>query len=110
MTLKQERPPLLILICFAGLLGCCISLFFVLSPPVRNISSWYPAYVFFGIVYSIACLFNLLLMRRWAVWAYGAWVLANQLVCWKLNIWDERALTLSGLILAVSLLYYRRLE
>ena len=108
--MKPVRPPLLTILYVAGLIGCFLNMILVLSPPVREISPWYPVYLSLGTIYTIVCLYNLWLMRKWAVWAFGVYVLANQMACWKLGIWNEKALLFSGMILAASLFYYRRMS
>jgi hypothetical protein len=72
----------------------------VLSPVVRAVAVWFPAYLSLATMLSAVFLGGLWFLKRWALWGYTALFLSNQLVYLSLHRWNERALILP---LAVTL-------
>jgi hypothetical protein len=109
-NMKGNRPFLLTLLCFFGFLGCFIKMYYVFSSEVRNVNFWYPAYVSFSTVFVIVCLYGLSMMRKWSVWAFGAFLVVHQIVQWSVGRWDPTALVLFLAITLSGIFYYHRME
>jgi hypothetical protein len=108
--MKSVRPPLLTVLCLLALLGCFFKMYYVFSGEIRQVNSWYPVYVSLSTVFIMICLYNLFLMRKWSFWAFVIFLIAHQIVQWRVNRWDFSALALFLAITVTAALYYRRME
>lgn len=117
--MKLIRPPLLSVLCIGGFLGCFFKMILVISPPVQEVSHWFPVYLTLSTVYLVICLVGLWSMRRWALGAFVVYEVIDQFVYWKIGVWNQvgsdyahllvpQVLPLATLIVAA--LYYRRME
>lgn len=107
--MKSERPILLTFICIAGFVSCSLSTIFIYAPEVLNVGK---VYAFFRSIYfaSLAvCFGGFWMMRRWAVWAFAACFVTNQLVCLTFRTWDTHTL-LPMLLFAVAVFYHKRMK
>jgi len=62
--MKSQRPPLLLILIFLGLLGCFFNMIMVLSPAARNVSAWYPLYLSLSSIYAAVCLGGMGLIKN----------------------------------------------
>jgi hypothetical protein len=108
--IPSQRPPLLSLLCVAGLVGCFLKMILVISPPIQGVGPWYPAYLSASTVVLIICLCGLWLMKRWVFFLFIPYVLLDQWVYWHLGRWAPISFVLMGSLLAVSLIYHRRFQ
>lgn len=96
----SPRPPLLTLLCVLGLIGCFLNMMMVLSPVVRDLAIWFPAFLSLSTLLSAVFLGGLWYLKRWALWGYTGVFVSNQLVYLALQRWNASALILP---LAVTL-------
>lgn len=108
--MKLPRPPLLTFLCILGFLGSFLKVYFVLSPTIRQVSPWYPTYVSMSTIFMLICLYGLWLMRRWSVWALGAYVIIHASVHWALGIRELNAMALALSLTVISAFYYQRMD
>lgn len=107
--MKSERPVPLTFLCLAGFIGCLLGVFVVYSPSVQKMGMVYALFRSFGFSFLIACFYGLWTMRRWSLWALGAYFLVNQAVCLAYGTWDKG--TLGPLVvLGIGLIYSRRMQ
>ncbi|HTC20017.1 MAG TPA: hypothetical protein VK859_04165 [bacterium] len=107
--MKPNRPPLLTVLCLTALLGCFFRIYYVFSPEIQNVRSWYPLYVSLETVFLIVCLYNLFMMRKWSFWAFSIFLILHQMVQWQVDRWDVSALALFLAIEMTAAFYYRRM-
>ena len=106
---SQERPFPITLICLLGFAACSLGMILVYSPTVIQAGKVYAIYRSLGFSCLAFCFAGLWMMRRWGVWAFGAYFILNQIVCWAFDKWDWN--TMGPLLpLAVALAYYRRMK
>ncbi len=105
-----SRPPLLIVLCFLGLVGCFLNMMMVLSPPVREIAPWFPGYLSAATALAAACLGGLWFLKRWALWGYTFYFLAQQSVFLLLHRWDAHALILPLAVTATAWAYSKNMK
>jgi len=106
--MKSKRPLPLTILCVMGFISGFLGMFLVYSPSVIQAGKVYALFRSLSFALLIVCFGGLWNMRRWAVWALGAYFLANQLVCWSYGFWDKGTLG-PLLVLAVAAVYYRRM-
>ncbi len=104
------RPPVLSILCVAGLFGSFINMIMVITPSIQAYGRWYAAYLSLSTVVLIICLSGLWLMKRWGLFVLIPCVLLDQWVYWVLDRWAPAAIILKGAILIVGLVYFRRLK
>lgn len=108
--MKSSRPPILTVFIVAGLVGCFLKMFMVISPAAHSVAHWYPLYLSLSTTYETICLGGLGFMKKWAVLAYSGYAVANQLVYLALGNWNAYALVPSLAITMVSWIYFRRMN
>jgi len=108
--MKSQRPPLLLILIFLGLLGCFFNMIMVLSPAARNVSAWYPLYLSLSSIYAAVCLGGMGLMRKFAVPAYSFYFVVHQAVHLALGHWNGFALALPAALTLAGWAYYRRMD
>ncbi len=108
--MKFESPSVLTVLCSLALLGCFLKMYYVFSGEIRLVSSWYPLYISLSTVFIVVCLYNLLLMRKWSFWAFAVFLIAHQIIQWRVNRWDISALALFLAIVVTAAFYYRRMD
>src|SRR5260221_10303676 len=108
--MKPSRPLLLVILITAGLVGCFLNMFLVLSPIARNTAHWYPLYLSLSTVYVIISLGGLGLMKKWGVVAYSSYAVVHQLVHLHLGNWNAYALVLPLSITVVGWIYFRKMS
>lgn len=104
----SPRPLLLTVLCLLALVGCFLMMMMVLSPPVRAVAPWFPAYLSLATTCSTVFLAGLWFLKRWALWGYTAVFLANQAVFLSLHQWNGRALVLT-LPITLTAWYYSKI-
>lgn len=110
---KPAPPVPVIILCLLGFLMCFLRMFTVLAPQVREVSPLYPPYISMTTLYLIFVLYGFWMMRRWSLWAFAAYFLAQAAVSWAFHFWTPNAVVISlafplALVLA-SAFYYRRM-
>jgi len=92
-----------------GFIGCFLKQILLIGASPEW-GTAYPLYISLSTIYSAICLGGLMVMRRWAVWAFGAYLVIHQVVFLQMGRWDLGALLLAGAIFLTSLFYYRRMK
>ncbi len=100
---------ILSVLCILGFLGCFLNTISVFSL-VPNHSRWYTIYFTFATVFTVFCLYELWMMKKWAFWGFLIYALVDGFICWQMWDWNLKTLVFIPLILVTSLVYYRRLS
>ena len=109
-AIGHKRPVAISIICVIGFLGASVSFALVFSPMSHQIGAWYPPYLAACAVIGLACMFGLLMMRKWAVYAYTAVAAINQVVFVYKGVWNIWALVIPGVVIVVMFLYVKRMR
>ena len=92
---KTQRPLLITVICVLGFLAALALIWIILYPSLlltlQHFGIGYTYYLTFSVMVLLICMIGLWLMKRWAVYAYAAVVVINQialLMFGRWNIWS----------------------
>ena len=105
-----RRPVVITIVCGVFLVGVLASAAIVFSDAARRIGAWYPPYLAVCALVGFISMIGLWMMRRWAVHLYTAVFLINQAVLVITKTWNVLALVLPGVVIAVMLVYVRRMR
>ncbi len=106
----DKRPIAITVICVIMIIGAAFSVPLLLSDVARAIGPWYPPLLGVSALIGLGCTIGLWTMRKWAVYAYIAFFLVNQVVLATTGLWGLRALLLPGIVIVVMLIYLPRMK
>jgi hypothetical protein len=101
-TPAAKRPTAITVICILGFIGAALSLPLIFSNVARAIGSWYPPYLGATALAGLVCMFGLWNMKKWAVFAYTALVIINQIVLFSMGVWNPFALLIPAIVIAIA--------
>lgn len=105
MTMQptQKRPTSITVICIIGFIGSLIALPLIFSPMAQQIGAWYPPYLGFASIVGLICMIGLWMMKKWAAYAYTAFVVINQIVLMAMGVWTFMALLIPAIVVFFAL-------
>ena len=109
-TQTAQRPTAITVICILGFIGAALSIPLIFSSTAAGIGSWYPPYLGFSAVVGLICMIGLWKMKKWAVFAYTALVVINQVVLFSMGVWNPFALLLPAIVIAIAFAYLSRMS
>lgn len=98
---NNSRPVVITGLCVLGFVGALITIPIVFSQVARDIGAWYPPLLAFSAVVGFVCMIGIWKMRKWAVYAYTAFCVVNQIVLLATGLWSVSALVLPGIFIAI---------
>ena len=101
-TQTTKRPVAITVICILGFIGAALSIPLVFSDLASSVGSWYPPYLGFTALAGLFCMLGLWHMRKWAVFAYTALVLLNQVVLISMGVWNVFAILIPGIVIGIA--------
>ena len=99
------RPTAITIICVIGFIGALVAVPVAFTDAARSIGTWYPPYLAISAGIGFCCMMGLWQMRRWAVFAYLAFCMLNQVILFGMGFWSLSALLIPGIVIAISLSY-----
>jgi hypothetical protein len=109
-TPASERPVAITIICVLGFIGAALSILVIFSEAARAIGAWYPPYLAFSAVAGFVCMIGLWKMMKWAVFAYTAFVILNQVVLFSMGVWNIFALIIPTVVIAIGFTYLSKMK
>jgi hypothetical protein len=109
-TPASERPVAITIICVLGFIGAALSILVIFSEAARAIGAWYPPYLAFSAVVGFVCMIGLWKMMKWAVFAYTAFVILNQVVLFSMGAWNIFALVIPAIVIAIGFAYLSKMK
>ena len=97
----NSRPVIITVLCVVMLVGVVIAVPVIFSQIARNIGAWYPPLLAFSAVVGFVCMIGIWKMRKWAVYAYTAFCVVNQVVLLATGLWSISALVIPGIFIAI---------
>jgi hypothetical protein len=104
-TAPARRPVLITIICVIGFIGVPASLLLLFSDRISLLPSWYPALLAVSALIGLVCIIGLWMMRRWAVYTYTGFFVANQLLMLATGLWSPMALILPLIFVIIMFVY-----
>jgi hypothetical protein len=104
------RPVAITAICIIGLIGVGGSIFLMFSDAVQNLPGWYPALLGVSALIGLVCMIGLWMMRKWAVYAYTALFVVNQIVLLASGLWSPMAFVVPLIIVVIMFVYLSRMR
>ena len=101
-TQATARPIAITIICVLGFIGAALSIPLVFSDLARAVGSWYPPFLAFSALVGLVCMIGLWKMKKWAVFAYTAFVVLNQVILIAMGLWTVFALIIPGIVIAIG--------
>jgi hypothetical protein len=110
-TVADHRRPLPItIICVIGFLGVLVVVPLIFSAQARNIGAWFPVALAFSAIIGFACMVGLWQMRRWSAYIYIAATAINEAIAVIAGTWNILSLIVPGIVIAVMLMYLKRMR
>jgi hypothetical protein len=106
----SERPVAITIICVLGFIGAALSIPLIFSDIARGIGAWYPPCLAFSAVVGFVCMIGIWKMIKWAVFAYTAFVVLNQVVLFSMGVWNIFALLLPAIVIAIGFTYLSKMK
>ena len=97
----KSRPVIITVLCVAMFVGAVITVPIIFSQTARDIGAWYPPLLAFSAVVGFVCMIGIWKMRKWAVYAYTAFCVVNQVVLLATGLWNISALVIPGIFIAI---------
>lgn len=87
MRAAPRRTAVVTFLCIIGFAGAALSVPGVFSGVARTVGDWYPVFLGWVVVASIACMIGMWQMYRLAVYFYAFFALVNQAVMLYMGVW-----------------------
>ena len=100
---KNKRPVSITVICIIGFIGALITFPMVFSTTAKQVGAWFPPYLLFSALTGLACMTGLWMMKKWAAFTYTGFVVLNQIVSFKMGVWNIMALVLPVIVIFFAL-------
>ncbi len=99
--IKLNHPPVIIAICFIGLINAMQLTFMIFTPVSKQFGSLYPFYFSMASILSFISIAGLWWLKKWAAYLYALVLLLNQLVLWNMGLWEMSAVIMPLIILVL---------
>lgn len=99
---KPRRPIAITVICVLGFVGAALTVPVIFSSVAQSIGTWYPPYLALTSVVGLICMVGLWTMKRWAVFAYTALLVVNQVVMMAMGVWNIFALVIPLIVVVIA--------
>jgi len=109
-TSASDRPIAITIICVLGFIGAALTIPMIFTAAAGNIGSWYPPYLALTAVIGLVCMIGLWRMMKWAVFAYTAFVVVNQIVLMAMGVWTILALLIPAVVIAIGFAYLSKMK
>jgi hypothetical protein len=100
---NPEKPLVITAICIIGVINAIQMVNLVLSPISKQVGAVFPLYFSLSILLSLVCIGGLWLLKRWAVFVYGAVLIGNQIVLLLMGYWELSAAIIPVAIIALMI-------
>ena len=107
---SNTRPTAITVICVIAFIGALLTVPLIFMDVARKIGAWYPPLLAFSAVFGVICFVGLWKMKRWALFAYTAFCVINQIVMLVMGIWSVFALLIPGIVIAIGFKYLPRMR
>ncbi|RTL70536.1 MAG: hypothetical protein EKK41_12555 [Hyphomicrobiales bacterium] len=108
--LPPGRPVLISILCVVGFLGLPMTVWLIVSGAAAGVAPWYPLLLGVSGIVGLVCLVGLWMMRKWAVYAYAAFAVINQLILLATGLWSPLALIIPTVFIALMFIYLPRMR
>ena len=98
-----KRPKAITIICILGFTGVALSVPMIFSEFTLGLGSWFRTYAGFATAVNLICMIGLWRTKKWALYAYSALVVINQIVLIVYAEWNVLTLTTQGIIILIAL-------
>jgi hypothetical protein len=109
-TATSERPVAITVICVLGFIGAAFTIPLIFSDIARGVGAWYPPYLALSAVVGFVCMIGLWKMMKWAVFAYTAFCVLNQVVLMAMGVWNIFALVIPAIVIAIAFAYLSKMK
>lgn len=103
---KSKRPSSIMLICALGIYGAFLVFWLIFFPSVssavQRLGLGQTSYLGFSAVGLTVCMVGLWLMKKWAVYAYAALSIMNQIALLLMGRWNFASLLIPAIVLYVG--------
>lgn len=82
-----RRTAVVTVLCVVGFVGAALSVPGIFSGYARAVGDWYPVFLGWAVMSSLACIAGMWQMYRLGVYFYAFFALANQLVMLYMGVW-----------------------
>ncbi|MBX2964157.1 MAG: hypothetical protein KF687_16720 [Cyclobacteriaceae bacterium] len=109
---QPKRPAAITVICIVGFIGFAISISTIFSDIVED-GGWYPNYLGLCALIGFACLVGIWQMKKWAVFAYTAFAVLNQILVFiimGIGWWNITGLIVPAIVIAVALAHVKKMS
>jgi len=106
----STRPTAITVVCIIGFVGAILTVPMIFTDIAHKIGAWYPPFLAFSSLYGLICFIGLWMMRRWALFAYTALCVINQIVMLVMGSWNVFAILLPGIVIAIGFKYLTRMR
>jgi hypothetical protein len=107
---QTGRPVPITAICIVGIIGVLGSIYLIFSGATQDLPSWYPALLAVSALVGLVCMIGLWMMRRWAVYAYTAMFVVNQVILLASGLWMLMAFVIPLIIVIIMFAYLSRMR
>lgn len=107
---KNKRPIAITVICVLGFIGVAFSIPVIFTSVAQSIGAWYPPYLGFSVIAGFVCMIGLWKMKKWAAYAYTAFVLLNQIVLFVMGVWSVMALLIPAIVVGIALYHVKKMD
>lgn len=107
---NSTRPTAITVVCVLGFIGALLTIPAILLSLKLPVAIWYPPFLALSAIIGLVCMFGLWQMKRWAVFAYTAFVILNQIVLMTTGDWNIFALIIPGIVIAIGFKYLPRMR
>lgn len=110
---KEGRPLAITVICILGFIGAAVSIpviFLVVPRQTIQIVPWFSGYLLLSTLVGLTCMIGLWNMKKWAVFAYVAFVLFNQVMLMNLGAWSVRSIITSAVVIGIAFYHFDKMD
>ena len=109
---EAKRPAIITLACVLGFIMIVYFIQLSFSNIVED-GGWYPNYLGLSTLLSLVCMVGIWQMKKWAVFAYTALTIINQVTLFLLlgiGPWNTTELIIPALVIAVALAHVKKMS
>lgn len=110
---KEGRPLAITVICILGFIGAAIAIpviFLVLPRQTIQIVPWYSGYLVLSTLVGLTCMIGLWKMKKWAAFAYLAFVLLNQVILINLGAWSIKSIIMPAVVIGIAFYHFDKMD
>lgn len=100
-----KRPIAITIICIFGFTGVVLSVPMLFSEITLGLGAWFRTYAGFATMVNLICMIGLWRTKKWALYAYAALVLINQIVLIAYAEWNALVLIIQAIIILIVLFH-----